>query len=420
MKPFIASHALLARLGFNPNTTRLFLWQDATGPTTYATSAARSQGLIGYQVTGGRTDARTRTTPLRVSVELARAFCTAPEVGDGFRLTLDTGAAAAMGLTADQAIRFTGVVTDVDVNPVQGVIRVVGVGRMVARLTAGVLLSSYLPDQLDGDRVREVLLDAGYAGGEVAASGGWFRLPVPVVAEDAVEVPVQAQTYIDSISDSTLAQLVEERNGSARWATLDQRGEAVSVATLDGSELLNEFNWRKSVGDVINAVTADSSRSGLQTAVDGASVAGLDGRVYDANVGGVHRCAYPALALAWTILALFSTARYRLPSLVVDLVRSLPTADAAAALKLSHGQRVDLTELPAGGPYTTTPAYVEGWIEQALPRAWRMTLHVTDPFLSADSVTIADAPVDLDWSEVDPDLTFFDAAHVTTPGGLAA
>lgn len=420
MKPYIASHSLLARLGLNPDSTRLFLWQDATGSTTYATSTARSQGLIAYKVDGGRVDARSRTSALRVTCELARALCTAPDIGDRFRITLDTAAAAAMGLTTDQAVRFTGMVTDVQDNPAQGIVRVAGVGRMVARLSRTVLLSSYVPDQLDGDRARSVLLDAGYTSGDITASGGWFRLPVPEVPEGQTEAAVTAQSYLDAVSDSTLAQLVEERTGKVRWATLDQRGEATSAATLDSGELLNDFEWRKGIGDVLNAATAGSSRSGDQAVVDGASIQDLDGMIYDANVSGVHRCAYPALALAGTIVALFSSPRYRLPALEVDLVRSLSTADAAAVVKLSHGQRIDVTGLPTGGPYTSTAAYVEGWSEQALPRSWRMTLNVTDPYLSADSVTIGDAPVGLEWSEVDPDLTFLDAAHITTPGGLAA
>jgi hypothetical protein len=66
-------------------------------------------------------------------------------------------------------------------------------------------------------------------------------------------------------------------------------------------------------------------------------------------------------------------------------------------LALLNGSRVIIDDLPAGGPYTQFQGIVEGWSETFTPGRHLVTLSLSDPRYSYQTVP---------WSGVEPTLTW--------------
>jgi hypothetical protein len=81
------------------------------------------------------------------------------------------------------------------------------------------------------------------------------------------------------------------------------------------------------------------------------------------------------------------------------------------------GTTIRVDSLPSQGPFTQFLGICEGWTEIYTPGEHILTLSLSDPRMSYETVTWAGVDAALTWAGVDPDLEWY---NVVTTGDLAA
>lgn len=405
-RPFV-SHTLLATAGLDVEADQpAFQWHDyAAG---WALDDLRSRALMGWTITTGRPGPRDRVAPAVVTVTLAAwgeyAAAGLPQLGQRFRLTLSP-LLTALGLASADLPRFTGEVTDVDLDPHTRVLTVTGVGRY-ARQGRQPVDGTGWPVEREGARVARILAAIGAEAGTLDA--GRLDLAAPATAGVGAQL-------VDTVSDSTTGQLVEQRDGRLDWHDADHRRDAPTVLTLDAGELLRGFRWSQRVGDLTNAVTVRYA-GGEVHVEDTASVTARG--AYPASLDTLLTRPAAAQAVGGLIVGRYGDPVWLLPAVLVDLLRTLDPAELPAGVGLAHGDKVQLSGLPAGGPYAERGAYVEGVTETLTPRAWRLTVTVADEQLAGAPMRWRDVPNGVRWTDVTDGLRWLDVATIQDPADL--
>lgn len=373
----------------------------------------RSAALMSWTPSYGRPDPSARAEPIGVTVSLASSIAgSAPELGERFRLTLCDDAATALGLGVDDVARFTGEVTDVDIDPARGVQTITGVGQLARALRRGVDGRSW-PVEDDGNRVARILLAAAPdLIGDLDA--GTANLITPTDATSKVGA------LLDLASDSTGGQVLEQPTGAVDWHDAEHRRGVPVTVTLNPDQILNSIKWSQHVGALINAATIayGGTAGGEVVATDAASVDLFD--TYPVKVTTALADSSDAYSLGSLIVGRRGEPVWSLPALVIDLARSIdPATELADLLTLRNGDRIAVTGLPLGGPYSgDVEFYVEGFEESATQRSWRLALAISDTRISGVSVRWLDAPAALTWDGVVPTLSWLDVATIENPAEL--
>jgi hypothetical protein len=86
-------------------------------------------------------------------------------------------------------------------------------------------------------------------------------------------------------------------------------------------------------------------------------------------------------------------------------------------LDLTNGSTVIIDGLPTDSPYTQFQGIVEGWTETYTPGQHWLTLSLSDPRFSYQTVTWANVDPALQWEDVNPALEWY---NVVTSDDLAA
>lgn len=369
----------------------------------------RTGALAAFRAGHGRTNALEATTPLWSEVILSRALLTGalPTVGERFRITLNADVAAALGVDEDERPRFTGEITDHDVEHRRGnttYIRVAGAGRS-GRLSR-VPLDAERPQELDGDRARRILYKAA------------LTLPVDVGTIDPGTVEVLAEDYagksaaaaLDQLRVDSLGQLVEHRSGRLEWHDAEHRRGLPSLATLTGDEhLITPFRWSQTIANLVNDADVGWGVEQRARVTDAPSVAQYG--PYGVQLDTRLAAAADAHALASTIVGRYGQPTWVLPALSVDLVRTALSV-AGALLELTHGDKITATDLPPDGPFTAGDLFVEGTAEEWDQGKIRISLNASDPRIAGVGIRWIDVDPLLQWEDVDPALTWLDATTV--------
>lgn len=368
---------ILVSLGLDPEADGpLIEWRTPDDGGDWITDADRSHGLISYATTYGRPDARSKVPPGQVSMRGAREIAEAPDLGDLFRITLCDPAAAALGLTEDEAARFTGEITDVTLDQAGRTWTAIGVGTLARKARRALDLT------LSGTAAADVQWLDVITGLDLADIVDEVETTLTLLA--APSAPAPGSTLLDVIASSTLGQTVQDLDGLVSWHDPEHRRGAIPVLTLGASEILNQITWAKHVGSVVN-VAIVNYRGGTITVTDHASV-GARGE-YPLTVTTTLTTASDARALGSLIVGRFSTPAWDLPILTVDVPRTVDPAHLAEVLEIRHADRLTITDLPAEGPIAgASDFYVEGFGETAARYVWRLGLSVSDPRLSGVSI----------------------------------
>lgn len=405
---------LLETLGLVEADRPLVLWQTWDTDDGWTTHDARSAGLISYTIVYGRTDARSKLTPLQVTVRVARQLAgDAPEVSDPFRLAITPDAAAELGLTDDDAARFTGEITDVQIDPASKTWTVIGVGTLAreGRQTLDMVAAG---TQTAHDRAAAVLAAVTANVGTVDADESLLAGPDDLAT---------ASQLLDQVTDSTFGLTVQQLDGSVDWHAPEHRRGAAPAVTLTPAEILSALTWAQHIGSVIN-IAKISYVGGDYTATDHAS-AELRGE-YPSSLSTVLLDPGEARGLGSSIVGRFGSPSWDLPVLQVDLTRTVDAANLPALLALRFGDRLTIDDLPDDGPITGDfDFFLEGITETAVRGAWRFALAISDPALSGISLRWMDvhgptfAPVTLDGGSVSaagPYAVTVDGGDVTAVG----
>jgi hypothetical protein len=382
---------------------------DPDAETIWTPDPDRSHSLISYQLRYGRTDPRSKVQTVQITVSAAAPLSDPPEIGEPFRISLCDAAADVLGLTVDEAARFTGEVTDLAWDPARRVWTALGVGT-VARKARTVLDLSTAPVESSHDRVVRILA-------AIEANRGTIdELREPVVGP--VAAPAAAAAHIDGVVDSTLGALVQQLDGKVDWQDPEHRRGLTPAIVIGADEILNSLVWGKRVGGIVNTVTVNYL-GGSVVITDHASV---DARgPYPATVTTVLTDSSDATQLGSLIVSRFAVPVWDLPALTVDVARTIDPAHLVELFLLRFSSRLTIEDLPADGPIVGDhDFFLEGFTDTAARFSWRLGLAVSDPSRSGVSIRWVDVDPALQWEDVDPtlrwlDLSFEDPSLLGTP-----
>lgn len=404
---------LATALELDPATVQPVVELRTYAGGTWSTELALSLALAGYSVTYGRRSGVGPADALVCVLELATArLTTTPQIADRIRLQLADLVATALELEPGDAIRFTGEVTDVEVDHGAHLTRVTCVGRL-ARAGRVQVDPTLWPVELDAERIARVLAAAplGLTPGTIDAGG------VPLATPDR---PDTVRTLLAQVTESTGGQLLENLTGAVDYHDAEHRRGRVPALTLAAADVFRAITWTQRVGDVVNDVTVEYvDPEPVEVRVtDPVSADPLDGLgPYPATVKTLLTNPDDAYALGALLVGRSARPAWQLPDLTVDLIRTLDLVQLRRALELRHGERVALTGFPAGCPIPGV-VIVEGWTETATPSSWRMSITATDPLLAGVSLRWMDVTPTLRWSDVDPTTTWLDVARMESPTDL--
>lgn len=380
---------------------------DPEGDVAWNPDPDRSRSLISYALSYGRADATSKVPPTQITIKAAIPRADPPEIGDLFRIALTAGAADALGLTEDEAARFTGEVTDVQIDPESRTWTVIGVHQEARQGRTVVDLTATAPATLH-DRVGAVLARIGATAGAIDAGGQVLATP---------DAPATGSGLLDLASDSAPGQVVTQLHGVVDWHSRDHRRGAISALTLTASEILSAITWAKRVGSLVNVATINYA-SGSVVVTDHASADARGEYPITVTTSLVDRD--DALSLGTLIVGRRASPAWDLPTLQVDPARTVDPDHLAALLRLRHSTRLTVDGLPDnGGPVVgDAEFYAEGFTDTGSRFSWRLALAVTDPALSGVSIRWMDVDPDLEWLAVHPEIRWIDVARIEDPALL--
>lgn len=374
---------------------------------TWNLDADLSNGLTSYTITHGRRTAAARTEPMAATLGFATARLPAtPAIATRLQVALSDAVAAALGLDPDDAIRFTGEVTDPVVDHDARRTSLTCVGRL-ARALRRPVDGTLWPVEDDGARIAHVLAGIDVQAGTIDA--GTVDLAAPARLDLAAK-------FVDQTTASSLGQLVEQPDGDVDWHDAEHRRGTPVHMTLAASRVLRRVTWSQRLDSLVNDLDVKTAAGAIVTVTDTESSDPARYGPWPAAVDTVLTTILDAYGLGLDIVGRRADPSWQLPDLTVNLIRTIPLGDLADVLTLRHASLLELTGLPAACP-VPGKVYVEGWTETATPRVWSLQVNVSDPLQSGTGLRWIDWP-DTDayqWQDLDIDLTWLDLARITDP-----
>lgn len=400
-----------------------------TVPITYMEVGGTAVDLtdVEYDVTisHGRSDVFTQSNPSTAQVTLRGATGVAIEVADYVRI-------AGYG-----TCRFQGEVTDLRVeslgkdSPV-AITTFTAMGNLSRLGTKNVDVD--FPKETVRQRVERVLDAAGLD----YLNGATSDLELFAVADD---IPVSAMSLLDELAawsggtffDTMSGLIVFESYGirgqtanpgnwaaqTATWAELERTWSSfpTSLAALElpAGSVIYSPTWSKNVQGIVNSVAiTHGDPPHVDTLTDTPSVTAYGLRATELTTGlDKHEDAEDRGA---AILLAQAQPKWNLGQVSV-LVHRLDTTTRDALMVVQSGATVLVTGLPSTGPLDQFLGIVEGWTENYTPGQHILTLSLSDPRYSYQTVTWANVPPALPWADVNPVLAWYNAV---TADDLAA
>jgi hypothetical protein len=184
---------------------------------------------------------------------------------------------------------------------------------------------------------------------------------------------------------------------------------------VPSTDIIFTPTWSKTRQTIINSVTVlgyDDTHETTQT--DSASIASYGLREYRLNTE--LRYSADVIDRAGNIITAQANPLYSLGTVSV-MVHNLDTITRDLVLSLVSGMAVSLSNLPQPAPEENFLGIVEGWGETYTPGEHILTLSLSDPRYSFQTVTWGEVDPVLIWSAVPAGLQWFE---VLTSNSLAA
>lgn len=337
--------------------------------------------------------------------------------------------------------RFTGDVSDITVthlssNPPTAVTTIIGMGNL-SKLGQAITGVGGYPHESAFDRAETILTDSGLS----YINGGNTSLEIHEIstANEKPQSCYDALTELAAWSGATFFDTPEgliafEDYGNrgitafaGTWAALNEPWSSynqtwssfpTSEAALvfPGTGVVWTPSWTKTLGALVNDVTVKYGATGedFDQSDDTASIALYGRRAYVLDTR--LRQLADAQTRAANILSAQAFPYWNLGqiSVRVDLL-SQPERDQVLAIV--NGRLVNVPNLPQPAPYESFTGIVEGWAETYTPGVHVMTLSISDPRYSYETVTWAGVDAALTWGNVDPAVIWY---NVVAAGDLAA
>lgn len=171
-------------------------------------------------------------------------------------------------------------------------------------------------------------------------------------------------------------------------------------------------SWSRTRQTIINSVTVLGYQDTHETTqTDTASIAAYGIREYRLNTD--LRDSADVIDRAGNIITAQANPLWSLGAVSI-LVHNLDTITRDLVLGLVSGQAVSLSGLPQPAPVANFLGIVEGWGETYTPGEHILTLSLSDPRYSFQTVTWSEVDPALEWGDVPADLQWFQILNSTS------
>lgn len=345
--------------------------------------------------------------------------------------------------------RFTGQVTDINIthlpNPAGSpvaVTTITGMGTLskLGQITVG---ASGYPEQNERERAQAILNDTGLPSLNNTTAG------ITLIARAVTDFLPDAYSALSDLAQDIGATFTDLPNGFLSFEAYTQRGIQYQEGSWGGAQFpWNTYDpalewgdvptgppvdqaavplpsagvtftpsWSKRIATVLNTVTVSYGENDPQdtvTATSTPSVA-LYGRrdfVLETDI----KTSLDATTRAAAIITAQGEPLYGVQQVSL-LMHALPVPDRDLLLTLLEGRRVLINDLPQPGPFTQFIGVIEGWSESYTPGEHVLTLSISDPRFSGQTVQWGDIDPALEWGDVNPAIQWY---NVVTSDDLAA
>jgi len=366
----------------------------------------------------GRSDVTTAPTASNVSLVIRGATGPAMEISDY------------LTITAHSEPRFAGKISDIDVsfvgtNPPEAVTTITAMGNLADLGLLDVGATGYA-EQTARQRVETMLSTSGLT----YLNGGDAAITLKAVAAlDAVTTTTW--DGLAQVAEQTGATYFDSPNGQIVFEDYGDRGittfegiwnsqpdtwtatsgtwgsfpvETTST-TLDSTGVVFTPEWAKSLEPLINDVTVSYGTDSSIQQTDSASIAAYGKRQYrlDTQIKDLT----DATTRAASIITAQANPLWNLGQITI-LIHELDAGDITAVMELVSGMLVIVNGLPAQGPYESYEGIVEGWTDSYSQGNHTLTLSISDPRFSYQTLKWIDVLPALTWGEVDAAAQWFE------------
>jgi hypothetical protein len=346
------------------------------------------------------------------------------------------GLAVEMGATVDinayGTTRFTGEVTDLDLThlssvPPMALTTITAIGNL-SNLGSRITGASGYPAQTIQERVEEILIDSGqtYINGATSTLELYNTPdPNPTTCIDGLQNMAEwsGGTYFDTPEGAVVFESYGNRGISAfagAWSALtepwsyyeqswDSFPASFAAVSLPANGVIFTPTWAQSQISIINDVTVShGDPASFHQTEDAASIALYGRRALSITTG--LKASGDATTRANEILLAQALPLWNLGNISV-YVDQLTEPERNQVLALISGSSILVNGLPEPAPFSQFLGIVEGWAETYTPGQHILTLSISDPRYSFQTVTWGDVSAALQWGNVNPDLIWYNAVQ---------
>jgi len=343
---------------------------------------------------------------------------------------LDVALSNVMEISAYGFTRFSGEVTDMQIThlssvPAVALTTITGIGNLsnLGSRTTGA--SGYASETVFA-RAEEILTDSG----EQFLNGGTSTLNLysvpalnatPQTCLDGLQALAEwsGGTYFDTPSGFVAFESYGDRGLTAfagAWSALIEPWSfyaetwnsfptSFTAIALPGDGIVFTPSWNQNQVSIINDVSVSyASPAAYYTAEDASSIATYGRRALTLDTG--LAAVGDATSRADAILLAQALPLWNLGNISI-LVDELTNLDRDLVLDLVSGSTVVVDDLPAPAPYTQFLGIVEGWSETYTPGQHILTLSISDPRYSYQTVTWGDVSATLQWGNVNLSIIWY-------------
>lgn len=380
------------------------------------------------QIQHGRSDVTTAPQPSNAQIVIRGAVGIDVEISD------------TLVIKAHGFHRFTGNISDVTIThlssvPPLAVTTLTGIGEL-SRVGFTEVGASGYPHETVRQRVDDVLTIVGLP----FLNGANPDVELHEIILDDAE-PIDALSYLGQLAEQTGATYYDDPVGRIVFESYGNRGitsfsgvwanqigdyddnpvswDSFPVEQLPtvipDTDVIFTPTWSKTRQTIINSVTVLGFNDTHETTqTDSASIAAYGLREYRLNTD--IRFQADVIARAGNIITAQANPLYSLGAVSV-LVHNLDTTTRDLVLELVSGMSVSLSGLPQPAPVASFLGIVEGWGETYTPGEHILTLSLSDPRYSFQTVTWSQVDPVLQWGNVPADLQWYE---ILTGSDLAA
>jgi hypothetical protein len=336
--------------------------------------------------------------------------------------------------------RFTGQVSDVNIthlsaDPPVAVSTITAIGELSRVGFTEVGASGYI-QQTVSQRVEEVLTTVGLPflnGADTAtvlhAITGADINPTDALSELSQLAERNGGTYFDdpfgrivfesygNRGDTTFAGAWSSQPGTWADATTDWNSYPVNMSStlIPDDTIIFTPTWSKTRQTLINSVTVlGHNETHETTQTDSASIAAYGLREYRLQTD--IKNAADVIERAGNIITAQANPLWNLGSISI-MVQNLAEPARDKIMNLVSGMEVSILNLPQPAPELQFAGIVEGWGEVYTPGEHILTLSISDPRFSFETITWGEVYTDIQWADVFDTARWFE---IVSNGSLSA